>query len=133
MFNNKLKPMKTQVGVSLEADFTENTWTFEMPVPFSVCAGEFAIVPKSEYDELIARPSFNGELVLTLESKNDWFNKVPNKLPKKKYRDEQFFWIDANGNTMVMGEDLSAAERMSSFPIKVYRHIRVSDAERLET
>lgn len=123
--------MKTQVGVSLDADFTENTWTFEMPVPFSVCAGEFAIVPKSEYDALIARPCFKGELILTLESKNDWIKRVPNHLPEKKYYNEQFIWIDANGNTLIMGEDFEAAERMASYPVKVYRHIRVSDAEKI--
>jgi hypothetical protein len=121
--------MNTQFGESLDADFQENTWTFEMPVPFSVCAGEFAIVPRAEYDALIerAKPSFNGELILTLESKDEWIRKVPRRLPEKNYYNEHFIWIDANGNTLVMGEDFAAAEKIGSYPVKVYRHTRVSD------
>lgn len=121
--------MKTQFGVSMDADFNENTWTFEMPVPFSVCAGEFAIVPKAEYDALIetAKPSINGELIITLNSKNEWVRKIPRHLPEKKYYNEQFLFIDANGNKLAMGEDFTAAERIGSYPVRVYRHTRVSD------
>lgn len=125
--------MNTQFGESLTADFEESTWTFEMKEDFTLKAGEFAIVPKAEYDALIAKPSFNSELILTLQSKNEWICKVPHHLPEKKYYNEHFIWIDANGNTLVMGEDFEAAKRMESYPVKVYRHIRVSDAERLET
>lgn len=125
--------MSVQFGESLTGDFEERTWTFEMPEDFSVKAGEFAIVPIAEYNALIEKPSFNGELVLTLESKNEWVRKVPHHLPEKNYPNEHFIWIDANGNTLVMGEDFAAAERIKSFPVKVYRHIRVKDAERLKT
>lgn len=125
--------MTTQFGESLTGDFEERTWTFEMPEDFSVKAGEFAIVPIAEYNALIEKPSFKGELVLTLESKNEWVRKVPRHLPEKNYYNEQFIWIDANGNTLVMGEDFAAAERMESYPVKVYRHIRVTDAEKVKT
>jgi hypothetical protein len=43
--------MKIQTGVSATANFEENTWTFEMPEDFSVCAGKFAIVPIDEYNK----------------------------------------------------------------------------------
>lgn len=82
---------------------------------------------------IISKPSFNAELILTLESKNEWVRKVPHHLPEKNYRNEQFIWIDANGNTLVMGEDFAAAERIKSYPVKVYRHIRVTDAEKVKT
>lgn len=78
--------------------------------------------------EDLEKVSFNGTLLLTLESKNDWISKVPCHLPEKNYHNEQFIWIDANGNTLVMGEDFSAAEKINSYPVKVYRHIRVKDA-----
>ena len=42
-----------QFGIAATADFLENTWTFEMPENFSVSAGEFAIVPKAEYEALL--------------------------------------------------------------------------------
>lgn len=38
-----------QFGTSAEADFEQNTWTFEMPETFEVYAGEFAIVDKEQY------------------------------------------------------------------------------------
>jgi hypothetical protein len=126
--------MSVQFGESLTGDFEERTWTFEMPEDFSVKAGEFAIVPIDEYKQLIEKPSFNGELILTLESKSDWIRKVPNHLPEKNYYNEHFIWIDANGNTLSMGIDFALAEEMNSYPVKVYRHIRVKQAyERLET
>jgi len=127
--------MNTQFGELLTGDFEENTMTFEMQGDFTLKAGEFAIMPIDEYKQLLenAKPTFNGELILTLESKNDWIRKVPNHLPEKNYHNEQFIWIDANGNTLVMGEDFAAAEKLQTYPVKVYRHIRVSQAEKLET
>lgn len=220
--------MTTQFGESLTGDFEEKTWTFEMPEDFTLKAGEFAIVPKAEYEAMVefmnqlkpsdsnqvkkyliqikddffnrmiseiesmsseekakkvrieiekivsalegdtnyiflpdeftvsvnneeikiyplepndqvlleleeVKPCFNAELILTLESKNEWVRKVPRHLPEKNYYNEQFIWIDANGNTLVMGEDFAAAERMDSYPVRVYRHIRVSDAEKVKT
>lgn len=45
---------KTQLATSLTSDFSENTWTFEMPkTGFVVSAGEFAIVPSEKYHALI--------------------------------------------------------------------------------
>ncbi len=42
--------MKTQFAT---ADFEEGTWTFKMDMPFKVYAGNFAIVDKDNYDELL--------------------------------------------------------------------------------
>ena len=49
------KTIKTQFGLSATADFEESTWTFQMPEneKYSVAAGEFAIVDKRLYDQLI--------------------------------------------------------------------------------
>lgn len=47
------KTIHTQFGVSSTADFEKNTWTFEMPEKYSVVAGEFALVDKKLYDQLI--------------------------------------------------------------------------------
>ena len=120
--------MSTQFGESLTGDFEERTWTFEMPEDFTIKAGEFAIVPKAEYESMIAKPSFNGELVLTLESKRDWVRKVPAYLPEKT-RAERLIWLDANNNSLTIGEDFSAAEKMKSYPVKVYRVTRVAEAQ----
>ena len=54
MTNMELKKtIPTQFGISATADFEENTWTFEMPETYSVVAGEFAIVDKNLYDQLM--------------------------------------------------------------------------------
>ena len=42
---------KTQIGVSLTADFQEDTWTFEMGKDFKVAAGHFAIIPLDEFNK----------------------------------------------------------------------------------
>jgi hypothetical protein len=49
----KMKRLKRQFGTAESASFENNTWTFEMQNGFTVCAGEFAIVPKDEYDALL--------------------------------------------------------------------------------
>ena len=49
------KTIKTQFGVSQTADFEEDTWTFKMTdQKYKVVAGEFALVDKILYDQLIA-------------------------------------------------------------------------------
>ncbi len=64
-----------------------------------------------------------GELLLILESKQHWINKVPRQLPAKR-SDEEWIWIDAHGYAMVLGEDFSAAQSMKTYPVKVYRLVR---------
>ena len=71
--------------------------------------------------------TFNGELVLTIESHNDWIRKCPRHLPEKRFYNEHFMWIDANGNCLAMGGDFMAAEEMQSYPVKVYRMQYVRD------
>lgn len=47
------KTIKTQFGISATADFEGLTWTFQMPEKYSVVAGEFAMVDKILYDQLM--------------------------------------------------------------------------------
>ncbi len=42
-----------QIGDSLTGDIIEGTWTFEMPKDFKLMPGEFAIVPKEKFEDLI--------------------------------------------------------------------------------
>lgn len=46
--------MNVQHGVSLEADFEKNTWTFEMLGDYQVGAGNYAIIPESSIGALAA-------------------------------------------------------------------------------
>lgn len=70
----------------------------------------------------------NGELLIVLHNKNEWIKNIPNKLPKKRHKNETFLWVDINGNTFEMGIDFTAAEKNATYPCKVYRLQRVSEA-----
>ena len=45
--------MKTQIGVSKNIDFEENTWTFKMDENMNGSAGDFAIIEKERYDKIL--------------------------------------------------------------------------------
>lgn len=62
-----------------------------------------------------------GELLFELESKRQWFNRVPQILPEKTRAREQWIWVDANGNVFECGADFTAAEEARTYPCKVYR------------
>ena len=65
--------------------------------------------------------TFNGELLFELSSKQDWINRVPGILPQKIRGNEQWIWVDKNGNVFESGKDFSAAEKQNTYPCKVYR------------
>lgn len=48
-----MSELNTQFGISFDANFDENTWSFEMPNDFHVTAGKFAILPKQKYQDLL--------------------------------------------------------------------------------
>lgn len=48
-----------QFGDSLTADLEENTWTFEMNEDMNVSAGEYAIMPKEQFEKLISAIDIN--------------------------------------------------------------------------
>ena len=45
--------MKTQIGVSKNIDFEENTWTFKMDENMNGSAGDFAIIEKESYTRIL--------------------------------------------------------------------------------
>ena len=48
-----MKTVKTQIATSFSSDFEDSTWTFLMPEGFNVWAGQFAIIDKPVYEELL--------------------------------------------------------------------------------
>lgn len=71
----------------------------------------------------------NVELLFELESKQAWINRVPQILPEKIRGGEQWVWVDKNGCVFECGADFSAAERLATYPCKVYRLFSVAQAE----
>jgi len=67
----------------------------------------------------------NGILVFEIKSKNHWINSFPGALPKLPMS-EKFIWVDNQGNTATCGEDFMEAEKLESYPIKIYWLSRVS-------
>lgn len=48
-----MEKLKTQFGKAIITDFWKKEWTFHMPHDFRVHGGEFAIIPKEDYDKLL--------------------------------------------------------------------------------
>lgn len=77
--------------------------------------------------------TIKAELMLELKSKQDWVNKVPELLPERIRGGERLIFLDANGFVFEAGADFAAAERIQSYPCKVYRPYVVRDEEEMLT
>lgn len=72
--SNEKQP-HTYFAHSYGADFSENTWTFEIIGDYKVRAGEYAIVEKQEYTHLSQRIA---DLEKQLEGVNERIGKYAN-------------------------------------------------------
>lgn len=68
----------------------------------------------------------NGELLFVLMNKQQWVNRVPHILPEKTRGNEQWLWVDKNGDVFESGADFMKAEEKDSYPCRVYRLKNVS-------
>lgn len=67
----------------------------------------------------------NGQFMLQLNSKAEWVRKLPEALPKIGMSDKYLF-VDKNGDLLTIGADFIAAEKKSSYPVRVYLAQRTS-------
>lgn len=65
------------------------------------------------------------EVLLILESKTDWINKCPHRLPHNKRSGENYLFLDKNGNVLENGRDFESAKELETYPVTVYRLIPV--------
>ena len=72
--------------------------------------------------------SVKGELLFVINNKREWISRVPQILPQKTRPGEMWLWVDKHGNNFELGLDFAAAEKMDSYPCKVYRLCSVSAA-----
>ncbi len=72
---------------------------------------------------------FAAEHVLTLNSKSEWISRVPRHLPGKTRKFENFLFLDSNGCVLECGMDFESAERICSYPVKVYKLKSVHEYE----
>lgn len=66
-----------------------------------------------------------GEFIIQLDTKQDWINKMPNRLPPKMFHKDKFMFIDKHGYELVIGLDFEIAKQIDSYPVRVYRKIPV--------
>lgn len=75
--------MKTQIGLSDNANFEDLTWTFEMQKGYAVKGGRFAIIPAETYHEImedIDKIVFNFPLNADVQYLKDSLVSISNKL-----------------------------------------------------
>lgn len=65
-------------------------------------------------------------LIIELETKQDWVNKIPMCLPEK-LPGEYFLFLDKNGNVLFRGFDFEVAKEFDCFPVSVFRLQSVSE------
>jgi len=128
--DSELQQMFGGFGPDIRKELEERSLNGEKLIGSQGCEGFDPVsgCPGHNVEVKIEKVVVNAELILTLDSKQDWVNKVPNRLPEKRYHKEDFLWLDQNNNQLVIGEDFMAAETMDSYPVKVYRMKRVIDA-----
>lgn len=68
----------------------------------------------------------NAEFLFELKSKDQWIQRVPGILPEKTRSGEKLIWVDAVGNVFESGRDFEAAEKLATYPCKVYRPCNVA-------
>ena len=73
----------------------------------------------------MAKIKINGTLVFEIRSKNHWINSFPGALPKLPMS-EKIIWVDNQGNVATCGEDFMDAEKLETYPIKIYWLSRTS-------
>ena len=67
-----------------------------------------------------------GELLFELQNKQQWISRLPAILPEKTRAGESWIWVDKNGNVFECGADFSAAEKLHTYPCRVYRLANVA-------
>lgn len=94
-----------------------------------LCDGvEYMTPDDMRFIERINQPAIriNAEFLFELKSKEDWINKLPRILPEKTRSGEKLIWIDVKGNVFEGGVDFEAAEKLNTYPCRVYRPVNVA-------
>lgn len=65
--------------------------------------------------------TLKAELLLELQSKEEWCRRIPKALPAKNRFGEQFLWVDKDGYVFEIGADFERATELQTYPCKIYR------------
>jgi len=67
------------------------------------------------------------EFIFEFTSKEQWINKAQSWFEPYRSLSEKTICLDKNGLVLTCGKDFADAEIIQSYPVKVYRLIRVSN------
>mgnify|MGYP001810083329 CR=1 FL=1 len=71
--------------------------------------------------------SIRATYLFEFTSKQQWINKAQSWFEPYTSLAEKTICLDKNGNVLTTGKDFSDAEIVNSYPVKVYRLVRVSE------
>lgn len=71
--------------------------------------------------------SIRAEYLFEFSNKHQWINKAQSWFAPYLDKQEKTICLDAGGNVLTTGKDFADAEVLKTYPVKVYRLIRVSE------
>jgi hypothetical protein len=71
--------------------------------------------------------SIRAEFIFEFTSKQQWINKAPQWFEPYSSKAEKTICLDSGGNVLTTGKDFADAEVLKTYPVKVYRLVRVSE------
>lgn len=74
----------------------------------------------------------NAEFLFQLNSNREWVNNIPDQLPAKTRPGEKLIFVDKKGNTFECGADFELAEKLKTYPVKIYRLCSVTSAAKMQ-
>lgn len=67
------------------------------------------------------------EFLFEFANKQQWINKAQSWFAPYRSLSEKVICLDTGGNVLTSGKDFAGAEVMKTYPVKVYRLVRVSE------
>lgn len=67
------------------------------------------------------------EFLFEFKSKQEWINNAQDWFEPYKSNAQKTICLDTGGNVLTTGKDFADAEIIKTYPVKVYRLIRVSE------
>lgn len=71
--------------------------------------------------------SIQAEYLFEFTSRQHWINKGQSWFAPYVSKKERTICLDSRGNCLTTGEDFKDAETINTYPVKVYRLVRVSE------
>ncbi len=71
--------------------------------------------------------SIRAEFLFEFSTKQEWINKAQSWFAPYLSKAEKTICLDTGGNVLTTGKDFADADVLKTYPVKVYRLVRVSE------